>query len=167
MTELMGHSDPDDETFDPRYEAHRLRLTGMPWKQVAARTGYMNETTCMLAVKGYLQSAALTLSNQQKAEALATEIARLDELQSAWWQSALLQDEKAANVVLKIIAQRSRLLGLEVDEKAEQTGNKTILVMGGTREYTKALKNLAGVDAELDNQGDEPEDGVKPNSGKV
>ena len=30
----------DGMAFDPAYEAHRLRITGMPWREVAHKTGY-------------------------------------------------------------------------------------------------------------------------------
>ena len=43
----------------------------------------------------------------------ALELARLDALQVALWDDALSGDVKAVNAVLRIIEQRSRLLGLD------------------------------------------------------
>lgn len=41
------------------------------------------------------------------------ELLRLDELQSGLWDRAVSGDVKAVNAVLRIIEQRSRLLGLD------------------------------------------------------
>lgn len=128
---------------DPAYEAHRLRLTGLPWREVAGLTGYASEVTAQMAVTGYLQRAALTHSADQARLALATELDRLDALQSRWWATALDGDVGAANVVLKIIAQRSRLLGLEDGDRRTGAATRTIVITGTTEDYVAQLQAIA------------------------
>ena len=129
------------ETFDAAHEAHQLRLTGMPWREVARLTGYATEDSVQLAVQAYLQRAVLERSKEQRAAALATELARLDALTLAYWQKAIGGDLDAAKYVLAVSAQRAKYEGLEVKEETATT-SQTIVITGNTDEYIGALKRL-------------------------
>jgi hypothetical protein len=127
------------EVFDPAYEAHRLRVTGATWADVAVATGYSSGAVCQLAVTAYLQKAALTRTPEQQRAALQTELDRLDELQRTCWPAATNGDLKAAHLALKIIVERAKLLGL--DRPQEDAGAQQTLVIGGTsEEYIAGLK---------------------------
>lgn len=133
------------EAFEPPFEAYRLRLRGVPWREVAKRCGYRTESSAAIAVRNYLQSAALMQSKEKKSEALAMEIARLDELQNSWWEAAVRGDDKAAQIVLRVISQRSKMLGIEDPNKVDDGGGnqKTILVMGSNKDYARQLQEIA------------------------
>jgi hypothetical protein len=142
--------------FDPAYEAHRLRMTGMPWREVAAKTGYRNDTDAMLAVRRYLTKAATELDAEQKREALRLQLDRYEAVLSAWWTAAtvgsqarssagvpipgtVVLDDRAAAVVLKTLAQIDKLHNFD----AEATGDAQpeIIVIGGNpSEYAAGLR---------------------------
>lgn len=127
------------EVFDPAYEAHRRRVGGMSWREVAENTGYPSEDACRLGVQAYLSKAAAQLNREQQAERLAVELDRLDALQAGFWAAAMLGDEKAAMVVLNVIRTRAKLLGLETKD-TEAAAVKTIVIAGSQEEYVAGLK---------------------------
>lgn len=134
-----GSSEVD--TFEAAYEAHRLRVSGMPWRDVARLAGYATETSAQLAVQAYLQRAVLERSKEQRAAALATELDRLDELHYAYYRQALGGDLDAAKFVLSVSAQRAKYEGLEVRDDAPET-RRTIVITGSSEEYIGRLKDL-------------------------
>lgn len=94
-----------------RADAISLKLAGADWQTIAAQLGYAGPaaackdvTRALEAASGDLRAAATDL--------LSVELARLDRLQVAMWGPALAGDARSAEVVLKISAQRSRLLRL-------------------------------------------------------
>jgi hypothetical protein len=133
----------DVEVFDPAHEAHRLRVTGAAWSDIAAATGYSSGAVCQLAVTAYLQKAALMRSPEQQRAALQTELDRLDELQRTCWPAATNGDLKAAHLALKIIVEGAKLLGL--DRQPEDAREQQTIVIGGTSdEYIAGLKAIIG-----------------------
>lgn len=141
-----------DDPFDPAYEAYKLRLKGADWQTISEQTGYSNRTSCQVAVKNYLERAAVERSAEKKREVLELEIARLDALQEAYWDAAMKMDDKAAQIVLKTMQQRAKLRGLEQpDEK--NSASKTILVSG--RNYNKMLQEIAAGQHDPDEDEDE------------
>ncbi len=82
---------------------------GATYDEAARIAGYANRSG---AFKAFWKAV-----EQREAEAVddhrALELARLDALQVALWEKAIDGDVKAAGMVLKIIEQRSRLLGLD------------------------------------------------------
>lgn len=142
-----------DDPFDPVYEAYKLRLTGLGWREIAEQTGYPNDAQCRVEVRRYLESAINTTLQENKQEALALEVARLDELQHAWWNAAMRLDDKAANIVLRTMAQRAKLKGLETDDPAGKNASKTILVMA--KDYTKTLKQIASGELTIEEEEDD------------
>lgn len=82
---------------------------GATYEQAAQQVGYATRSG---AYKAFWKAV-----EQREAEAVedhrALELVRLDALQVAVWEKAMTGDLKAAGMVLRIIEQRSRLLGLE------------------------------------------------------
>ena len=125
--------------------AVKLRRAGHSWNTVVDQLGYANVQTAMVEVRRYLHAAAVAQSDEDRAQALALEVERLDELQAAYWDTALSGDIKAAEYVLKVIGQRSRLRGLEEIHKSGDTGGtRTVVIAGTSEQYVQALKELAG-----------------------
>ena len=79
-----------------------------PTRQAADELGYANRGTVYRIVH-----QALTNREAETIDELrALEVARLDAIQLAYWYDALGKDLRAAGLVLRIIEQRCRLLGL-------------------------------------------------------
>jgi hypothetical protein len=131
----------DVEVFDPAHEAHRLRVTGAAWSDIAVATGYSSGAVCQLAVTAYLQKAALMQTPEQQRAALQTELDRLDELQRTCWPAATSGDVKAGHLALKIIVERARLLGVNQPPQGDRT-QQTIVIGGTSEEYIAGLKQV-------------------------
>jgi hypothetical protein len=86
-----------------------LVTQGLTYQQVADELGYAHRGSVHPIVKkalaGHIAEGVCDLRR--------LEGARLDELQSALWDKALAGDVRAVGVIVRIIAQRSRLLGLD------------------------------------------------------
>jgi hypothetical protein len=138
---------PEVEVFEPAYEAHKLRLTGMGWRDVARLTGYADEDTAERSVAYYLSKAAAEMTQEMRQAALRTALDRYDELLQAWWSRALRLNPVAVNGVLKLLAQRAKLEGLEATDETPKT-SQTIVITGNSEEYVTRLKALADKPAE-------------------
>lgn len=79
------------------------------------------------------------LTSQERKFALGQEVMRLDRLQAAMWEQAMLGDPRSVDSVVKIIQTRARITGLE---QVDPVINKNlVLVMGDKEEdYIAALK---------------------------
>lgn len=142
--------EPEPYVFGPEHRAHELRLSGKTWKEIAEQTGYSSPVLAAAAVATYLQRTALEQSETARREQLQLELDRLDAVQFSWWAAALTGDEKAANVVLKVMAQRARLLGLEDHDKMATT-TRTVIITGTPAEQVAQLR--ATVQSEIDKDG--------------
>ena len=158
---MVKASDPATaalDVFDPAYEAHKLRMRGMPWREVAIRTGYDSESAAVLAVGHYVSKAATAIDIAQKREALAMQLQRYEAVLDAWWSAGVPPttasgvalaslDEKAANVVLKTLAQIDKLHHFDTEESG--TAAPEVIVIGGDpAQYAAGLR--AVVEAESD-----------------
>src|SRR5215472_1944981 len=98
---------------DRAYQAHRPRLAGADWAEVADRTGYADGRVAALAVTAFLQKTAVEQGPEHRREVLRQELDRLDALQFAYWPAAVNGDHNAANIVLKCIDRRCTVLGFD------------------------------------------------------
>lgn len=132
---------------DRAADAHRLHIAGQDWSSIAELTGYADARVCAQAVKIWLQKAAVEQGPDHRKHALDLELARLDALQAAWWSLALDGDVKAAGLVLKILAMRCKILGLNGD--ADLVAQPRALVISGSPEqYCEQLKAIVENDEE-------------------
>jgi hypothetical protein len=130
----------DVEAFDPAHEAHRLRVDGIAWSDIALATGYSSAAVCQMAVTAYLQKAAVRRTPEQQQAALQVELDRLDALQRGCWPAATTGDVKSAQLALKIIVERAKLLGL--DRISEDAQPSTLVIAGSEQEYIAGLKQV-------------------------
>jgi hypothetical protein len=143
LMELEGTEvDEVGKIKDLPYEAHRLRASGMSFKQIARRLGYSSEQAAHRAYTMYLQQAAVLLSNQQKEEALNLNITRLETLMHQHWNSALLGDVQSAGVVLKCISELNKIMGL-YEVTTEKTTERYVVIQRETSQYADQLKSIA------------------------
>ena len=106
------------DLVDRAYEAHRLRVDGMAWSEVARAVGYISGQVAQMAVTAYLQTAAIDRSPEQRQAALQMELDRFDVLHAALWPRALQGDIRAVLVILQISDRRVRL------ERLDQVANE-------------------------------------------
>jgi hypothetical protein len=120
--------------------ALQLHAQGYSYDEVAAAVGYANRGTAWKAVHDALKDRVAANADVLR----RLELMRLDTLQAAHWPGALEGDVKAAGVVLKVIAQRIRLMALEQDPKA--SGIPTDLVIIKSDTFVEQLKALVEED---------------------
>jgi hypothetical protein len=118
-----------------RARAVELALAGLSYDAIAEEVGYANRGTAWNVVAEALR--------RQTVEGVETyrdiELARLDAILAAHWPAAMSgSDLKAADLVTKIIAQRSKLLGIEGAPRAGGGAPRTIVV-GASGDYVGEL----------------------------
>ena len=101
-----------------RSRAVELLAEGCSYDEIPRQIGFTNRGSAHRAV-----SKALSEREVEDVDELrASELVRLDRLQSAVWAKAMTGDIRAVNTVVKIIGQRARLLGLGGRAGPEQRG---------------------------------------------
>lgn len=108
-------------TAKRRAEAIALRLTGMDFETIAQRLDYASAGAASKDLCRALQTYRREEESQVE-EWRQLEGQRLDRLQQVAWEMALDGDLKAIETVLKISAQRSKLLGLDMPVRTEVSG---------------------------------------------
>lgn len=136
------------------YEAQKLRTAGHDWKEIATYAGYPSSGAARVSVQTYLQRASLSLSADQKSDALNLEMQRLDTLIKAYWPTAIGGEVKHAELVLRVIAQQSKMLGLDELNVEKTETQRTIIVTGNTGEYAQALQAVVANSAKAIETGD-------------
>ena len=142
---MPGESKSSPRRIDGRErqrQALELRKSGATLEAIAEAVGYRSRQAAHDSIKRAL-AAIPRLAAQQLRD---LDVDRLDRLIFAMWPRALRGDAEAVNSVLRILAQRARLLGLEVKEP----------VPGSSRDHplytqpTEAVDLSAATDADLD-----------------
>ncbi|WP_299442285.1 hypothetical protein [uncultured Phycicoccus sp.] len=120
-------------------ECVRGVLAGHSYQKVADDLGYANRGT----VHRIVHTALARHEAENVEDFRALELARLDHLQAAFFPAATSGDVKAAEVVLKVMAARCRLLSLDRAARSDPNRAQNLVVVGGTKEeFESAL--LAG-----------------------
>jgi hypothetical protein len=147
------------EVVDPAHEAFQLRMTGLPWREVAVRTGYRTEANATMAVRRYLARGAADRHVDERAEDYRLAIERHEAVLAAWWDKANVDlNPKAAIIVLRCLNQLNvlqRLTEPEVSVKSEQT----IVIAGSPEQYAAKMRAIAEgriheLEAELEGETD-------------
>ena len=118
---------------------------GATYEQAAQQAGYATRSGAYKAFWRALGDRQADSVDQHR----TLEVQRLDALQAAMWDKPLAGDIKALNAVLRIIEQRSRLLGLDKLE-AEPAGSGSVV----DPDYWAALKETQAPDAPLAGDAD-------------
>ncbi|MFD7922531.1 hypothetical protein ACFV3R_25305 [Streptomyces sp. NPDC059740] len=133
------------QTAKRRADAIRLRLAGMDYETIAERLGYASRGA---ASKDLCRAFDAFRAEEEAAVETWREIEaqRLDRLQAAAWPAAAKGDLKAIETVLKVIAQRCKLLGLDAPVRTELSGpdGGAIPLGGGTLDELHTLISITG-----------------------
>ena len=124
----------------------RACLASHNWTDVAAATGCANKAAAM-AVSVYLQNTGLEQAPDQRRAALQTELDRIDAPAARLLGKALDGDHEAALVVLKILALRIKILGLE-RPAAQITQQRTLVISGSPEQYVELPRLIVENDRE-------------------
>lgn len=113
-----GRSATDSKALEietRRVKVYELRLRGRTIREIAADVGVSRSIAHadVVAVLDRIKAEANDTAEQVR----QLEIERLDKMLDSFWQRVLEGDEKAADVVLKVQARRSKLLGLDAPEQ--------------------------------------------------
>ena len=106
------------QTAERRRRNIELRLAGATFEAIAVELGYSSRHEACVDLGRALRQRAAEL-HEVAGQMLEVELARLDRMQLALWPKVLAGDTRAATTVLRIMEQRSRLLGLDAPIKHE------------------------------------------------
>ena len=126
-------------TAQRRTQAIALRLAGVDFESIATRLGYASRgAECTDINRALEQSLA---EQARDGEVLRqAELLRLDRLQAGVWTQALAGDPRSAEVALKVIDRRCKLLGLDAPARVE------LMTMGAIEaEIERLSAELGGV----------------------
>lgn len=129
-----------DEQYSIAREVFQLRRQGMSMWDIAEQLE-ISEADVKRGMAAAQKAAAQLLNDGTKVELLSLEVMRLDELQNAYWQAALSGDTRAADIVLKVIDKRTKMLGLD-ESVTVDARSQTVIVTGGENDYIKALERI-------------------------
>jgi hypothetical protein len=97
--------------------AMELVRANCTFDEIADDLGYANRSSAWRLVRGALDQQVAKSAD----EYLQLELDRLDTVQVAFWDAMVDGDMAAATIVLKVIAERIRVLGLDRERKAGTT----------------------------------------------
>lgn len=134
------------EQFDKENKVLELRRAGETWERIAAAVGYANASG---AQKAY-QRVVTRVQRESVDEIRDLELDRLDRLQRAYWTPAVVErDRRSAELVLKIMDRRARLMGLDAPSKVQAE----VITYDGNYDYDADIERIIGLLDEVDSSG--------------
>lgn len=136
------------EPYDPDAVAQAIyhqRKIGSSFAEIQSSLGKKYGLTISQVVnlyRSFTKSLMEAYGPEERPQLLGLELERLDALQNSYWGLAVGGDDKAANVVLKTIQMRAKLLGLDVPDGTDKNVQQTVLVIGDDRQrWIEALEH--------------------------
>lgn len=118
---------PEPSVIERERKVLELRLLGITWEQIASTVGYASAGA---AWKAYQRALVRTLREPAE-EVRVQEAERLNRIMTVHLQRAIQGDVASANLVLRIMERRARLLGLDEPTKIENKTEMTVYQGGG------------------------------------
>lgn len=114
-------NDQKIKSAEKRTEIMNLRRAGLTYVQIGQKLGF-DESYARKVIRE--EFALLAEAKKDVAEDLLTaELDRLDQIMAGFYEKATSGDAKAAEIVLRIMERRSRLVGLDAPTKTQSTIN--------------------------------------------
>jgi hypothetical protein len=133
---------PIAKITDKAEKCYQLWQQGRSYVEIAREVGYRNERSVYTAIQNRFGQEAALMSTEQRSSILALEMARLNTLQAAIWESALYGDLRSVAECRQLIMARAKLAGLDLVDPTVQ--KNLVLVVGGKEEdYIAALKGMS------------------------
>ena len=126
-------------TAKRRTDAIALRLAGADYETIAAKLGYSTRGAAYTDITRALE-ARLAEQREEVDLLRQSELSRLDRLQQGVWTAAISGDPRSAEVALKIIDRRCKLLGLDAPMRHE------VITMSAVEEAIRTLEAQLGED---------------------
>lgn len=127
------------EYWDKAEKAYDLKIAGKSLSEIAGILDIKHKDDVIRLLQERYAYDAAYLDDQSRKNILHMEMLRLDKLQAAVWDSAMMGDPKSVDAALKVIQTRARIVGLEKVDPVVQ--KNLVLVMGEKEdEYIAALK---------------------------
>ena len=131
------------EQFDKENAVLELRRSGETWERIALAVGYANASG---AQKAYAR-VVTRVQRESVDEIRDLELDRLDRIQRAYWKPAIVDlDKRAAEVVLKVMDRRAKLLGLEAPTKVQAE----VVNYDGNYDYNEDIERIIGLLGSVD-----------------
>jgi hypothetical protein len=131
------------EQFDKENAVLELRRSGETWERIAIAVGYANASG---AQKAYAR-VVTRVQRESVDEIRDLELDRLDRIQRAYWKPAIVDlDKRAAEVVLKVMDRRAKLLGLEAPTKVQAE----VVNYDGNYDYNEDIERIIGLLGSVD-----------------
>lgn len=152
------------KSAERRRRAVALRIAGASFEQIGEQLGITRQSAHALVVNALDEIAKQTAESAEQLRQM--ELQRLDALQAALWADAMRGDEQKIDRVLKIMAQRAKLLGLNAPElfaPTDPTGKNEYSGLSDGERLTKLAALLDAARARRDGRAIEPA-AVEPDS---
>ncbi len=137
----MSENLPAQRT-DDAITVWQLRQRGLTNSEIAAELAIPVSSVSTI-IHEQLSMAVGEMQNASRAQLLALELARLDQMQAANWDTALAGDTRAGELCLKVMDRRSKLLGFDQTQTDETASVQTVVVAGTSENYIEALRSIA------------------------
>lgn len=125
------------------YRAFKMSRAGKDWHEIAIHEQYPSAQAAAAAVKRYLDEGAAVVADFRRTEAISMEVARLNALQSAFWDAAQAGDTKAGALVFNIIMGRVKLQKLDVLISEDEATQARTVVVASDDGYADSLREIA------------------------
>ena len=127
------------------YRCYQERVGGASWEQIAEKELYPSGRAVKADVDRYMQEATAMVTEYSAREMLTLEVARLDAVQNALWLSAMTGHVPSAALVVNVIMNRAKLIGLDPDRMgADANTSRTVVVPHKEDDFLQTLKDAAG-----------------------
>jgi len=123
-------------------KAYQLRVSGRSFSEIAEMLQLPDRTEAFQLLTQRFEYDAAFLGRQERKDILSMELLRLDALQAAVWDSAMMGDPKSVDSALKVIQTRARITGIE---QVDPVVNKNLVLVMGEKEqdYIDQLKAIS------------------------
>lgn len=150
------------KSAERRRRAVALRIAGASFEQIGEQLGITRQSAHALVVNALDEIAKQTAESAEQLRQM--ELQRLDALQASLWPDAMRGDEQKVDRVIKIMARRAALMGLDAPTKQEVQQTLTHVE---AYEYSSAVAAIApGPVADSEPSGDDQGDLYGPALGQ-
>ena len=127
------------------YRAYKLHIGGKSWQEIANEEQYPSSRAAKADVDRYMDEASALVADRTARKMLNLEVARLDALQTALWPAAMSGHVPSAALVMNIVMNRSRLVGLDPEKMNEEltASARTVVVPGDSDSFIETMKQQA------------------------